>query len=157
MKYNDLDKVFNALHVKERAKLGASEDAETFRAQAEAAYITRRAEIQEILAASALSRAQTLKRLNLSLYIVIAFVIISICGNLIQRNVNILVYIQSACTLILFPIFKLIEQAVTKQSQIEFTSAFLPDLDAKEALKAIDHLYQSLYHPENVKKSLAAK
>ena len=152
METNILDTVFSRLGVSEPAKLGVPND----RNQAEINYAERRKEVQAQLKAATLLRAQTISRLNVAFYVIIAIIVISIGLQFFVKGSNIILFIQTACVAVLFPISRQIERSVTKQSYMEFVSAFLPDLEPKEAITAIDHLYQSISDPDKVKATLNA-
>jgi hypothetical protein len=149
-----LDDIFVQLGVTNKSKLGNSVEEESRRANAELTFAERRREIQIQLKQAVQARAKTINRLNIAFYLIISFIIISIVLQFFVKGSNIIAFVQTACIAVLFPISRQIEKSVTKQSYIEFTSAFLPDLEPKEAIKAIDQLYHSINNPKSVKESI---
>lgn len=151
MELNNINQVFEFLKVDHKPKLGGK----TMAADAQAiAYQQRREEIQKLLVKAASLRESTIKSLNIAFYIVIMIVITGTIFQIVQKGSDMITIVQAACSVALFPIASLIEKNVTKQVQIQFTAAFLPDLQPEDAIKAISALYQSLNYPDNVKKSL---
>ena len=146
-----LTKVFEPLGIVEPGKLGPSAEAKLRLSEAEAVFRERRAEIQSHLAKAAKSRAQTVQRLNIAFYVVIAIIIFSILGQFLLGSSNLILFVQAACTAVIYPISQRVDKNVTSQTYIEFVAAFLPDLQPQEAIKAIDQLYQVLSNPDSIK------
>ncbi|HUC81043.1 MAG TPA: hypothetical protein VMR70_09010 [Flavisolibacter sp.] len=154
---NSLDELFGELNIKTLSKLGNSPEEETRRRATEKIYNERRQEIQKQLAAAARSRSQTINRLNIAFYSILGIIIISIVIQFFIKGSNLVLYVQSACMAVLFPVSQKIDASANKQAYIEFTAAFLPDLNSKEAIKAIEQLYHSLKNPKSIQASVNDK
>lgn len=146
-----LTKVFEPLGVVEHGKLGPSAEAKLRQREAEAVFSDRRAEIQSRLAKAAKSRAQAVQRLNMVFYVVIAIIVLSILGQFLVGSSKLILFVQAACTAVIYPISQRVDKNATSQTYIEFVAAFLPDLQPHEAIKAIDQLYQALTNPDSIK------
>jgi Flp pilus assembly protein TadB len=149
-----LNNIFEELGVKERSKLGNAAEEEIRRNQAQLAFAERRKEIQVQLSNASRARSQAMNRLNIAFYLIIGLIVVSILVQFFVKGSNIILFVQTACTAVLFPISRQIDQGVTKQAYLEFVAAFLPDLEPKEAIKAIDQLYQAMSNPNSVKGSV---
>jgi len=152
-----LNDIFSELGVTENSKLGNAEEQVIKKNNMELSFRERRTEIQQRLRDAAQLRSLAITRLNIAFYVVIVLIVLSILVQFFIKGAGIMVYVQTACAIGLFPISRQIERSVTKQAYLEFVAAFLPDLDPKDALKAIDQLYHSMSRPDNVKESMKKK
>jgi hypothetical protein len=143
--------LFKELGLTSQSRLGDVKEEEINRQQAEYKFSERRKEIQQQLKEAARLRSLTISRLNLAFYAMIGIIFVSIILQFFMKGSNMILIVQSACLAVLFPVSQKIDASVTRQAYLEFTAAFLPDLEPKEAIKAIEQLYQSLKNPESVK------
>ena len=146
-----LRQVFELLQVPSaRPKLGpppAGAGREDRRPEAEAAFRANRRRVQSLLRQAARGRGQTVRWLNGVLFAIIGCLVASIVTQFLTDRAGLLAPVQAACTGVILPLAFYIVKNANTQAHIEFVAVFLTDLEAEDAIKAIEQLFLVVNHP----------